>query len=211
MKILITAGATWIKIDEVRVITNKFTGRTGFVLAKELNSKGNSVTLIVNDHCIQNIKVKGVKIITYRYYDEFKKAVLSELTKARYDAVVHSAAVSDYKIKGQKSGKIPSFKKKLTLCLVPTEKIVKLIREKAPEILLVQFKLEVKRNDLLSKAYKSLKENNSDFVVANCLQDLKTGYKAAIVSRGKETIPVVSLKDLCRKLHSIISLLGRGK
>ena len=35
MKVLITAGATWVKIDDVRIITNRFTVNTGLYLAKE--------------------------------------------------------------------------------------------------------------------------------------------------------------------------------
>ena len=35
MKVLITGGATWIKIDVVRIITNIFTGKTALFLAKE--------------------------------------------------------------------------------------------------------------------------------------------------------------------------------
>ena len=34
MKVLITAGPTWIKVDDVRVITTIFSGNTGIFLAK---------------------------------------------------------------------------------------------------------------------------------------------------------------------------------
>ena len=48
MKVLITGGPTWVKIDEVRIITNIFTGRTALFLAKEFKRRKYDVTLIIN-------------------------------------------------------------------------------------------------------------------------------------------------------------------
>ncbi len=39
MKVLVTAGSTWTKIDDVRIITNRFTGKTGLGLAQGLKKK----------------------------------------------------------------------------------------------------------------------------------------------------------------------------
>jgi len=209
MKILITAGATWIKIDDVRILTNKFTGKTGLYLAQQLKKKGHSVTLLVNDHCLG--KITGLKVISYRYFDELKILLNRLLKKNRYDAIIHMAAVSDYKVKNIKKGKIPSCQKKLTLQLVPTEKLVKTIRKLCRQALLIQFKLEVQRKGLIEDAYQSLKENNSDFVVANALKDLVFGYKGFIVSREKHVIPVSSKVSLANNLHKLITLLFHSK
>lgn len=211
MKIIITAGATWVKIDDIRIITAKFTGKTGLSLARMLKDKGNTVTLVINDHCLEGIKTDGLKIISYRYYDELKASLLSELNKNRYDAVIHNAAVSDYKVKDTIKGKIPSGRESVNLELIPTEKIIKLIRELAPVSLVIQFKLEITQKDLLEKAYLSLQENNSDFVVANSFDNLKDGYKASIISREKQVIEVSSMEDLADNLDRLIRLLSFKK
>ncbi|MDP2922452.1 MAG: phosphopantothenoylcysteine decarboxylase [Candidatus Omnitrophota bacterium] len=220
MKILITAGPTWIKIDEVRILTSIFTGATGLYLAEEFRKKGDLVTILLNQHCL-NKNIKGMRIISFRYFEEFREKITTELKKNCYDAIIHSAAVSDYRLErvfpargaalanGQGSafggkGKIPSGKKELILKLTPAEKIIKLIRKLAKNTLLIQFKLEIKRKGLIEEAHASLKENKSDFVVANALEDLKLGYRAFLIDRYKKVITLRSKRDLFSALWKTI-------
>lgn len=184
MKILITAGATWVKIDDVRILTNVFTGRTGLYLARELNKKGCSVTLLANPHCLDN-KIKGVKVIPFRYFEEFKAKITKELKSNKYDVIIHTAAVSDYKLKKSFKGKVASGIDELVLKLTPAPKIIRIIRRLSKKSLLIQFKLEAQARGLVEKAYKSLQSNKSDFVVANALEDLKSGYRAYIIDKNK--------------------------
>ena len=201
MRVLITAGSTWVKVDDVRILTNHFTGKTGLYLAKGLKRKGHSVTLLINPHCVG--KVKGLKVIPYQYFEEFKWEVAKAIKKQRYDAIIHNAAVSDYKLKKPLKGKIPSGRPR-SLKLVPTEKIIKRIRAKAPNSLLIQFKLEPKQRGIINKAYKSLRENRSDFVVANALEDMQTGYKGFLINRDKKVISLGSRNSLLAALDKVI-------
>jgi len=201
MRILVTAGSTWIKVDDVRILTNRFTGKTGLYLAKGLKRKGHSVTLLINPHCVG--KIKSLKVIFYQYFEEFKWKVAKAIKKQRYDAIIHNAAVSDYKLKKPLKGKIPSGRPR-SLKLVPTEKIIKCIRTKAPNSLLIQFKLEPKQRGIINKAYKSLRENKSDFVIVNALEDLKTGYKGFLIDKDKKVISLKSRESLLIALDRII-------
>ena len=215
MKILITAGPTWVKIDEVRILTTIFTGNTGVYCAQQLAKRGAQVTLLINPHCYgisRKARVSGIKIVPFHYFEEFKARVAKELRKTRYDAIIHSAAVSDYTLVRAFAGKIPSGKSALTLRLKPALKLITLIRSLAPDSLLVQFKLEIKRSGLIEKAYKSLKGNTSDFVVANALVDLKTSYKAFLLDKNKHCITLNSKAALCDTLYRIIlSRLAQAK
>ena len=202
MKILITAGASWIKVDDVRVFTNRFTGKTGLYLAKELKEKGHPITLLINPHCLG--KVDGFKVIYYKYFDEFKKTIIKLLKKKKYDLIIHSAALSDYRLGKAYSGKISSKKKSIRLELIPTEKLIKKIRALAKESLLVQFKLEPRQRGIINKAYKSLRENRSDFVIANALEDLQTGYKGFLINRDKKVIPLASRNSLLTAIEKVI-------
>jgi len=203
MRILVTAGSTWIKVDDVRILTNRFTGKTGLYLAKGLKRKGHSVTLLINLHCVG--KIEGLKVIPYQYFEEFKWEVAKAIKKQRYDAIIHNAAVSDYKLKKLLKGKIPSGRSR-SLKLVPTEKIIKRIRAKAPNSLLIQFKLEPKQRGIINKAYKSLRENRSDFVVANALEDMQAGYKGFLISKDKKVISLKSREFLLTALDRVIRL-----
>ncbi|MBU1121842.1 MAG: phosphopantothenoylcysteine decarboxylase [Candidatus Omnitrophica bacterium] len=202
MKVLITAGPTWVKIDDVRVITNIFTGGSGIFFGKEFKKKKCAVTLLINSPYAD--KLKGIKIIPFRYYDEFKEKVLSQIKNEKYDAIIHTAAVSDYKLKSIFKGKIPAAKKELILKLVPAQKVIKSMRGLAKKSVVIQFKLESKRKGLIDKAYNRLKENRSDFVVANALEDLKTKYKAFVIDKNKKVITVDSKKELFNVLYKLI-------
>jgi len=203
MRVLVTAGATWIKVDKVRIITNVFTGKTGLYIAKSLKKKGHKVTLLMNPHCTG--KIKGIKSVYFRYFDEFKKEIKSILNKQKYDVIIHSAAVSDYKIKNITEGKIPSGRKNIKLDLFPAEKIIKIIRKKSKDSLLIQFKLEANRKEIIDKAYESLKKNKSDFVIANSFSDLTTSYKSFLVGRDKSIKILRSKKGLVSLLDRIIN------
>ena len=209
MKVLITAGSTWTKVDDVRILTNRFTGKTGLYLAQGLKRKGHTVTLLINPHCLGEAipsgvgKIKSLKAIPYRYFEEFKRKVSKAIRKQYYDVIIHSAAVSDYRVKKPYSGKISSGKCR-SLKLIPTEKIIKRIRRLAPKSLLIQFKLEPKRKGIINKAYKNLRENKSDFVIANALEDLKVGYKGFLIDWDKKVISLKSRNSLLIALDKII-------
>lgn len=201
MKILITAGPTWVRIDEVRVLTTIFTGNTGFYLAHEFAKAGHQVTLIVNPHCFCSRRSDpAVRMVPFRYFEELKQAITKELRARKYDAIIHSAAISDYTLKDTFSGKIPSGKKPLTLKFFPAEKIIKAIRRLAPASTLIQFKLETERRGLLARAYESLRRNRSDYVVANAFCDLQALYRAFLLDKDGGILLLDSKKALANAL-----------
>ncbi|MFA7677286.1 MAG: phosphopantothenoylcysteine decarboxylase [Candidatus Omnitrophota bacterium] len=202
MKVLITAGATWVKIDEARILTNRFSGKTGLYLAKALKNKGHKVTLIINPHCVG--EVKGPKAVCYHYFSEFKAQVLKCLREEKFDAIIHTAAVSDYCPKNTFKGKAPSGKSKLRLELVPLPKVITSMRRLAPKAKIIQFKLQANRKNLIQAAFRSLKENKSDFVVANSLKDLSSGCKRFVINGAKEVVSVNSQKQLALVLDKIV-------
>lgn len=206
MKVLITAGPTWVKIDQVRIITNIFTGRTGLYLAKEFRKKGCQVSLLINPHCIRKLP-SDIRIREFRYFEELKSIIEQELETRRYDVIIHSAAVSDYKLKREFRGKIPSGKPCITLRLRPTPKLIKIMRKLAKDSFLVQFKLEVEREQLIEKACRSLKNSNADLVIANSFNDLKLRY---IIDKNRNVKKVNSLKELFLSILEIVSSFMPG-
>lgn len=102
--ILITAGPTNEYIDEVMKITNMSTGRLGIELTKNYLNEGANVTLIATRSVFRgglfekyslanNPNLKGLPIETT---EDMFKALESE-SKNKYDIVIHSSAVGDYK------------------------------------------------------------------------------------------------------------------
>lgn len=198
-RILITAGPTWVPIDDVRVITNIATGTTGALLANELNKYGASVTLVLGPVIIKNLN-KKIKMIPFRFFDELNKIVKKELKTGKYNAVVHSAAVSDYKPAVKVAGKIKSGSNDLKLVLKPTEKIIDSIKHRDPCLFLVGFKFEpgVSKDILIKRANELLKRAKLDLTIANTVID--NGYKAYILNKHEITGPFLDKKSMVKNL-----------
>lgn len=103
-KILITAGPTNEYIDEVMKITNMSTGRLGIELTKNYLNEGDCVTLIATRSVFRSglferyglVNNPNLKSIPIETTDDMFKALESE-SRHKYDLVIHSSAVGDYK------------------------------------------------------------------------------------------------------------------
>ncbi|MFA4888683.1 MAG: phosphopantothenoylcysteine decarboxylase [Candidatus Omnitrophota bacterium] len=167
-RVLITAGPTWVPIDIVRVISNIATGETGILLAEKLLKKGAKVTLLlgpVNTCCIE----RRARVINFRFFDELKSCLKKELRARRYDIVVHSAAVSDYKPVHALRSKIRSSKKSWNIKLVQAPKLIEDLKTMQPGLRVAGFKFEpdLTHNALIKSGEKLLNNAGLDWVVAN--------------------------------------------
>jgi phosphopantothenoylcysteine decarboxylase/phosphopantothenate--cysteine ligase len=203
-RILITAGPTWVPIDNVRVISNIATGQTGILLAKEAYRQGAKVTLLlgpISDCCLDN----SINIIRFKFFDELYKVVKKELKNKKYDIVIHSAAVSDYKPEICYRQKIKSDIKKWRLNLISTPKIIDLIKKFDSTLFLVGFKFEpgLSKHLLLKKARSLMHRAKLDLTVANSFHNGR--YMAYILSKNK-TYGVFKNKTCLTK--ELIKIIG---
>lgn len=195
-KILITAGPTWVPIDSVRVISNIATGKTGISLAKEAARQGFKVTLFlgpVYDSCLN----ESIKIIRFKFFEELRNKIKRELCLKKYDYVIHSAAVSDFKPIRIFKGKIDS-QRAISLKLKPLPKIFRDIQRVSPQTKLVVFKLEtgVSDNTLIQRAKAAQHKAGAEFIVANLLKP----YRAFIIDRKGNIVLASSKNELVKKL-----------
>ncbi|MDG1545728.1 MAG: bifunctional phosphopantothenoylcysteine decarboxylase/phosphopantothenate--cysteine ligase CoaBC [Candidatus Poseidoniia archaeon] len=191
-KILIIGGGSSEEIDDVRVITNKSTGKMAKHLAETAFCMGAKVELWMGN-ATEEVG-EWIKQESFSSTDDLNKKIKK---LGKYDIILIPAALSDFiptKIKGKiSSQKIPEIK------LIKAKKSIESIREKHNG-LLCAFKLEsgLKDNELLEKGEKLLK--NSDFVIANhseVLGNEKT--KLAIITK-KEKIWVEDTKANASKI-----------
>ena len=217
-RILITAGPTWVPIDNVRVLSNIATGETGVLLARQAAAQGARVTLLIGPSGECNLN-KSIQVIRLRFFNELKNILKRELKNNTYDIIIHSAAVSDFypvrkkfpKEKRLSNGFKPTYKlggklssnRAHSLKLVPLEKLVVMIRHLAGKTKLVMFKLETAVTDraLIQRAKKAAKKVNADLVVANRLNP----YRAFIIEKGGKQILVKNKQQLARRLVEILS------
>ena len=201
--ILITAGPTWVALDNTRVISNIASGKTGALLAGAFRRLGDNVTLVAGEAefgCVD----KKVRVIRFKFFKELSGIVIKELKSRKYKIIIHSAAVSDYQPRKVFNKKIESGKNKLQIELVPTPKIISLMRRVAPCAFLVGFKFEpgAKKNLLLGEARQLLIKSGVDLVVANTI--IKGTYRAYILNKTLVEGPFTSKDSMVRNLVKMI-------
>lgn len=216
MKVLVTAGSTQIPIDQVRCISNIFKGRTGGTIAQYFASRGDQVTLITS----LKFTYHDMRVIYFHTYDELLDIMRDEIIHGQYDAVIHSAAVSDYRVAGvhvmedgslqeiDSSAKISSAHDEIFLRMVPTEKIIDKIR--CPwdfNGILVKFKLQVDMSDddLIEISQDSRLLSRADIIVANCLEWMRErafilGDNGLEKQIERDNLPNALHEEMCRRI-----------
>ncbi|MPM94530.1 hypothetical protein SDC9_141676 [bioreactor metagenome] len=100
MKLLITAGGTREKIDDVRHITNKSTGTLGCAIAEAFLRREETQRIFYV--CGMGAKAPAlggrVEILRISDTDELRETVGEILGGNRMDGIIHSMAVSDYTV-----------------------------------------------------------------------------------------------------------------
>ena len=191
-EILIIGGGSSEEIDDVRVITNKSTGKMAKHLAETAFSMGANVELWMGNATEQ--VGEWISQENFRSTDDLNKKIKK---LGKYDAILVPAALSDFiptKSKGKiSSQKIPEIKLKKAI------KCLESIRKKHKG-LLCSFKLEsgLKDKELLERGKKNLK--NSDFVIANHSEVLGNDKTKLVVITKKENIWIEDTKTNASKL-----------
>lgn len=170
ISILVTGGPTPVPIDNIRRLTNRFTGRLGACIAEELYLRGAKVSLIHGQGNYTPPDYLPYHLVAT--YEQYRQQVWDELNREQYYAAIFSAAVADYQSDRPFSGKIPSGEL-LTLKLIPTPKVIAEVRAKFPNLQMVTFKYQ----DNLTHAE----------LISIAQSRLKMGYQMVVANRGEET------------------------
>jgi phosphopantothenoylcysteine decarboxylase/phosphopantothenate--cysteine ligase len=172
-KVIITAGPTIEKIDEVRFISNFSSGKMGYALAETCKNLGMNVTLISGK---VNLEVpNGIKVINVISADEMYERTIE--LKNDYDIAILSAAVADYTPKNKFEGKIKKDSENfsLNLELEKTKDILsELGKAKKENQILVGFALEFENE--IENGWKKLKDKKCNFIVLNSVNKPDSGF-----------------------------------
>ena len=167
--ILITAGPTREKIDPVRYLTNRSSGRMGYALAEAALRRGARVLLVSGP---TSITPPGAAELTrVESAEEMRDAVMKLLPQATI--VIKTAAVSDYRAKNAAGQKIKR-KGPMTLELESTPDILKELSAKRTSQILVGFAAETE--NVLENARQKLLAKNLDLIVVNDVSREGVGF-----------------------------------
>jgi phosphopantothenoylcysteine synthetase/decarboxylase len=123
-------------------------------------------------------------------------------------------AVLDYVPVKSQADKVPSGKHEWTLKLVPTPKLIQMVKRWNPNIYLVGFKLEVGANkaDLIQAARRCAEDSGANLVVANDLSTVRRGEHQAIIvnAQGKVEATLRGKEQIARGLMDLIAAYLKG-
>ena len=165
-KVIITAGACYEMIDDVRAITNLSSGKMGLALAFAYYLRGFDVTLISS---AQNLpkSMKNLEFLSFKNSAELLE-ILKNKKLAKDDLLVMAAAISDYIPSQKAKGKIKKSGANLNLELKENIDILSSLKElKCKKI---GFKMEMDEQSALSSAKNMLENKALDAVCLNVLK-----------------------------------------
>ena len=205
-KILLVYGRTEEKIDDVRVITNRSSGKMGIEIAREIKKNGGYLYQIVGKTSVEPYRRDEIFFVTDS--KEMKEKIIELIEQV--DIFIMAAAVSDYRPVVKVKGKIRREDGKfLSLALESTEDILKELSPYKKDKIFVGFALS---DDIEKDAPIKLKEKGLDIIVAN-LPDAMEGEKSTgfILHRDGERINFK--KEDKRKVAEILvrEIIGRAK
>lgn len=168
-KVLVTAGATRERIDDVRYLTNRSTGKMGYAVAAAAARRGAEVTLVSG---ITGLPApKGVNRITAESAEDMFREVTRRFDEM--DLVVKAAAVADYTPASPMEGKMKKGGD-FALELVRTKDILAELGARKERQVLVGFAAE--SAELERYALDKLRRKNLDLIAANDISRQDIGF-----------------------------------
>lgn len=199
LRVMVTAGGTREKLDPVRFIGNRSTGKQGYAFAEVAARAGAAVELITT---VDLPTPAGVQITPVTTAAEMHDAALAGAAVA--DIVVMTAAVADFRpvnpsdSKIKKAGGVPTIELERTVDI-----LADLGSRKRPSQQLVGFAAET--NDVIENAERKLVSKQADFIVANDVSATGAGFGhdtniVTIVAPGgvRDSLALTSKRDVAR-------------
>src|SRR5438874_2036138 len=167
--VLITAGPTREKVDPVRYLTNRSSGRMGYALAEAASRRGARVLLVSGPTALR--PPGAAELTQVESAEQMRQAVLKLLSEA--SVVIKTAAVSDYRPKSTASQKIKR-SGPMSLELEPTVDILAEIARHKNSQIIVGFAAETQ--NALENARKKLASKSLDAIVVNDVSREGVGF-----------------------------------
>jgi len=209
--VLITAGPTREKIDPVRYLTNRSSGRMGYALAEAALRRGARVLLVSGPTSIT--PPSAAELTRVESTEEMRDAVLRLLPEATI--VIKTAAVADYRPKAVAGQKIKR-KGPMTLELEATPDILKELSARKTSQIIVGFAAET--DNVLENARQKLLAKNLDAIVVNDVSREGIGFDSdrnavTIITRDEVVeVPETTKAEVARHvLNQVVRLRHQRK
>jgi phosphopantothenoylcysteine decarboxylase/phosphopantothenate--cysteine ligase len=208
-EVVVTAGPTREKLDDVRFISNYSSGKMGFAIAAEAARRGATVHLVSGPVTLPT--PEGVDRI------DVESAAGMLAASARFfescDLFIGAAAVADYRPEAAVSGKIKKREEEMELRLVRNPDILATFSAgRNPQQLAVGFALEALGG--IDYAREKLERKNLDLVAFNVFDRATSGFEVdtnvlTLIDRQGNTtpLPLLSKEAAAGRLLDVVEKL----
>ena len=188
-KVLVTAGPTQERLDPVRYLTNRSSGKMGYAIAKVAAYRGAEVTLVSGPTGLDvPLGVKRVDIVSAKDMFEAVTAVSDE-----EDIIIKAAAVADYRPVSYSNEKMKKKDSELTIELDRTQDILAWLgAHKREGQFLCGFSMETQ--NMLENSRLKMQKKNLDMICANNLKVPGAGFA------GDTNVVTIITKNFEKKL-----------
>jgi phosphopantothenoylcysteine decarboxylase / phosphopantothenate---cysteine ligase len=204
LNVLITAGPTRERLDPVRYLTNRSSGKMGFAVAEAAREAGAHVTVVAGPVQLQT--PMGVTRINVESARDMYAAVHRQVSDA--DIFIAAAAVADFQPITVAKQKIKKQGGSVKLELEPAPDIIKSVADMAKRPFVVGFAAET--NDVEENARIKLKRKKLDMIAANEVGDgiafdCEDNALTVIWPGGKMEVARGPKIDVARELIALIA------
>jgi phosphopantothenoylcysteine decarboxylase/phosphopantothenate--cysteine ligase len=210
VRVLVTAGGTRERIDSVRYVGNRSSGRMGFAVAAEAARRGAQVTVVAAN-------VALARDPDVRYVDVESAAELERATSAEFesaDVLVMAAAVADFRPAAPEESKISKTGRDgLVLELEPTVDVLAAASaRRRPGQLLVGFAAE-HGEGAVERARGKLERKGLDAVVVNDISRRDIGFDTnenevtLVTAAGAVPVPFGPKAEVARAILDLVERL----
>lgn len=209
-KFVVSAGPTRERIDPVRYISNRSSGKMGYAVAQAAREAGAEVVLVSGP--VSLAAPAGVTRVMVESASEMHDAVRAALDGA--DVYVGAAAIADYQLAAVAPQKIKKGAQTMTLQLVKAPDVLASVAGRKPRPFVVGFAAETE--DVEANARAKLAAKQLDLIAANRVGDgmaFDQDDNALLLlwHGGSETLGRSGKLELARRLVARVAALRAAK
>ncbi len=203
-RVLVSAGPTRERIDPVRFISNRSSGKMGFAVAQAAREAGAEVVLVSGPVSLPT--PSGIRRVDVESAADMLTAVLREIEGT--DIFISTAAVADYRPAHPADQKIKKATDTLDLCMERTADVLATVASRPERPFVVGFAAETESVE--QNARIKLLKKNLDLIAANEVGhdkafDCEDNQLVVLSRTGRRELGKASKLTLARELVALIA------
>jgi phosphopantothenoylcysteine decarboxylase/phosphopantothenate--cysteine ligase len=200
LRVLVTAGPTRERVDAIRYVSNRSSGRMGYALAEAARDRGARVTLLSGPTSLT--EPQGIRVLRFEAAADLHALLIREFPEC--DVLAMAAAVADF-VPEESGERLHREDGPRTLALRPGKDLLASLKPLKRSQTVIAFAAETE--DLEARARRKMEAKGADFIVVNDVSRSDIAFDAEanevlILGRGGEieTVSRRSKREVADKI-----------